>query len=392
VQINQQRRERLAIDAVKFVRRVRYVETRSLNLEASASWQNIGLKRASSTSLGQIPLTEPDLVSELSALVKELRQGGYEIRIGIDELDKLVSGDDAERFLTGIKVLFSIRDCSFILTISENASAQFARRGMPVRDVFDSSLDAVVMVQPLTFREAKRLIRARMSSGPSERMSDSQVLLCHCLAGGLPRDLLRFCRQLGEVNSKLGCSGTLDKVLVDLLNSEVRVRLDGVLAALQSREERSSASAFIGDLEMIDDAYRNDRTLEALGKFLSDDRGFYAFCRPINDDGRLNNSNNGKDADWIHETRRQLYSYLYFIQTVREAFGPDWRLVEGNESNVDKILPVFDLLASARRQIEADAAAGWRRTTQVRVKLGLALLDVSPSVKERGKPSSEQAS
>jgi hypothetical protein len=263
---------------------------------------------------------------------------------------------------------------------------------MPVRDVFDSSLDAVVMVQPLTFREAKRLIRARMSSGPSERMSDSQVLLCHCLAGGLPRDLLRFCRQLGEVNSKLGCSGTLDKVLVDLLNSEVRVRLDGVLAALQSREERSSASAFIGDLEIIDDAYRNDRTLEALGKFLSDDRGFYAFCRPINDDGRLNNSNNGKDADWIHETRRQLYSYLYFIQTVREAFGPDWRLVEGNESNVDKILPVFDLLASARRQIEADAAAGWRRTTQVRVKLGLALLDVSPSVKERGKPSSEQAS
>ena len=375
--INKQLRERLAVRAVSFAQRVRYVETRSTNWEGSASWRNIGLKRSSGLSLGQVPLTEPDLVFELSELVRELHLGGYEIRIAIDELDKLASGDDAAKFLTGMKVLFSIQNCSFILTISEDAASQFARRGMPIRDVFDSSLDAVVMVQPLTFREAKRFIRARLSRGDSEGISDTQTIFCYCLAGGLPRDFLRFCRQLGEFNSKVGGNAPLHEVLSVLLESEVRVRLDGLLAALRSRDEGSGAAVFIAELEMIHSAYESDRMLEALGKFLSEDRDFYAFCQPISIGASPNVSNHDKDTDWIRATRRQLYSYLYFIQSVREAFGPGWRFIEGDKSNTDQFLTAFELLADARREIETDAAAGWRRTTQARMKLGLTLIDMS---------------
>lgn len=381
--INKQLRERIAVTAASFAQRVRYLETRSVNWEGSASWQNIGLKRKSGVSLGQVPMTEPDLVLELSRLIRELHLGGYEIRIGIDELDKLVEGDDAERFLTDIKVLFSIQYCSFILTISENASSQFARRGMPIRDVFDSSLDAVVMVQPLTFREAKRLIRARLSWGDSEKISDSQALLCYSLAGGLPRDFLRFCRQLGEFNSKMGGNTTLDKVLMALLGSEVRVRLDGILAALQSRDEGSDASAFIAELEMIHDAYKSDRTMEALGNFLSADRDFFTFCRSTNFDGSRN-SDGTRDIDWIRATRRQLCSYLYFIQSIREAFGLGWGFTEDDKSNADQFISAFEFLADARRQIEMDAAAGWRRTTYARMKLGLALIDMSQVGVNRG--------
>jgi len=161
-----------------------------------------------------------------------------------------------------------------------------------------------------------------------------------------------------------------------LLDSEVRVRLDGVLAALRSRDEGSSAPVFIAELEMIDDAYKSDRMLEALGRFLSEDRGFYAFCRPMSFGGSWNNSDDGKDADWIRTTRRQLCSYLYFIQSVREAFGPGWRFMQGDKSDTDQFLTAFELLADARRQIETDAAAGWRRTTQARIELGLTLIDM----------------
>lgn len=47
-----------------------------------------------------------------------------------------------------MKVLFPIRACSFLVSISESAWASFARRGLAIRDVFDSSLDTVVQVEP----------------------------------------------------------------------------------------------------------------------------------------------------------------------------------------------------------------------------------------------------
>ena len=370
--INRQQREKLAVTAVRVVQRVRYVETRSMNLQASASWQNFGLKKTSGVKLDQIPLTEPELVSELSDLVRDLNSCGYEVRIGIDELDKLVAGDDAESFLTGIKVLFSIPGCSFILTISENASAQFARRGMPVRDVFDSSLDAVVVVQPLTFREAKRLMRARLRRGRSEEISDSQALLCYCFAGGLPREFIRFCRQLGEFNSKLGRNRTLADVLDTLSSSEVSARLDGVRSALRSRDEGSVAAKFIAELEIIDDAHKNGRTLQTLSKFLASDRVFAALSRPVVGGGSLSTIYSETDIDWIRDTRRQLYSYLYFVQTVREAFDEGWRLTGAKAA--DEAVPVFELIADARRQVEGDAAAGWRRVAEARLELGLTLI------------------
>jgi hypothetical protein len=370
--INRQQREMLAVTAVRVVQRVRYVETRSMNLQASASWQNFGLKRTSGVKLDQIPLTEPDLVSELSDLVRKLHLCGYEVRIGIDELDKLVASDDAESFLTGIKVLFSIRGCSFILTISENASAQFARRGMPVRDVFDSSLDTVVLVQPLTFREAKRLMRARLRRGRSEEITDSQALLCYCFAGGLPREFIRFCRQLGELNSKLGQNRTLANVLDALLTSEVSARLDGVRSALRSRDEGSAAAKFIAELEIIDDAHKNGRMQQALSKFLASDRVFATLSRPVLSGELLGAIYSETDIDWIRDTRRRLYSYLYFVQTVREAFDEGWRLMEAKAA--DEAVPVFELIADARRQVEGDPAAGWRRVAEARLELGLTLI------------------
>jgi hypothetical protein len=156
-------RRRLSVEAANAVRRVSYIEKLSATAESSAAWKNFGFKQSSGVDLDQVPLAEPELVAELSELVKALHRGGYQIRIGIDELDKLSSGDEAERFLTGIKVLFSIRNCSFLLTISENAAAQFARRGMPIRDVFDSSLDTVIIVRPLNFSRNRlvRLVRRR---------------------------------------------------------------------------------------------------------------------------------------------------------------------------------------------------------------------------------------
>jgi hypothetical protein len=251
--INRERRRVLADEASGLARRIRYVETQSESREASATFKGAGFKDTSNMSIEQIPFTEADLVLELSTFIAHLHAGGYQVRIGIDELDKLVVGQKAEEFLTGIKVLFPIRDCSFILTISET-SAQFARRGTPIRDVFDSSLDTVVSVQPLSFLEARRMVRSRLRPGPSEKMSDSQVLLCQCLSGGLPRDFLRYCRQLGEVNARMGSQShnRLDRVSSELLARELGARLDGVRSSLQGRDEGDAGAVLVAELEFIE--------------------------------------------------------------------------------------------------------------------------------------------
>ena len=132
-----ERREQLADTAAKVARRIRYVETRSVSLCAGIGvlarerlYQDIG----GQPRPGAMDRGGP--CARANDLVNESRKGGYEVRIGIDELDKLASGKDAEKFLTGIKILFPIRDCWILVTVSEDAAAQFAMRGMPDKSMF----------------------------------------------------------------------------------------------------------------------------------------------------------------------------------------------------------------------------------------------------------------
>jgi hypothetical protein len=87
-----------------------------------------------------------------------------QVRIGIDELDKIDSVHDAGRFLNEIKVLFGIPHCFFLVSLSEDAMSQFERRGLPMRDVFDSSFDDVVRVGPLDASRSVALLRERTRS------------------------------------------------------------------------------------------------------------------------------------------------------------------------------------------------------------------------------------
>ena len=359
-QINIERREQLADTAAKVARRIRYVETRSVSLEASASWQGSGLTRTSGVSLDQVPWTEADLVLELTNLVNELRRGGYEVRIGIDELDKLASGEDAEKFLTGIKILFPIRDCSFLVTVSEDAAAQFAMRGMPIRDVFESSFDTVVTVESLTYREARRLIRARQSVDISETISDTQCLLCYCLSGGLPREFLRSCRQLGYINSdsKFGGSGELEEVLDELLSDEIRARVNGIRSALRSRNE-NNAGAMFAELDLILEKVDSGMIMPFLNEFLLTDQDFVNVVSGNTVVPSIHPA--PASADWFRNIRRQLCAYLYFADTLRQEFGRDGNLSHGDVVAVSsKLVEQFESLAHCKRRVEMDAVAGWR--------------------------------
>lgn len=423
--ITRKRRHELAGKARAVAQGIRYVETRSVSMQSSASVHGLGLSRTSGLSLDQVPLSEADLAGELSKLVSDLHSGSYEVRVGIDELDKLTDGDQAEKFLNGIKVLFPIHDCAFILTISQDAAAQFARRGTPVRDVFDSSLDTVVMVDALTFREARQLLRARIRAsnpaetpGPSQdqdslsaaemagpdeaghghRISDSQVLLCHCLSGGLPRDLLRFCRQLGDVNSELGGDQHLARVAEKLVNADVRSRIDALRVELRGKADIDDGSSFVAELERLYQAVGTPGALDLLVTLLAGDSDFTDLCRspvaarrePAGPAAGRNSTNHkasqqstsGADT-WIRDARRQICSYIYFAEEVRRMFGSEGPLAR---ELMTQHLAAYEKIAEARRQLEFDAAAGWRYTTHATTLAGLVPRQRPPGARS-GKPS-----
>src|ERR1700729_3347912 len=146
-------------------------------------------------SRAEQPLSYPDIVDEFRNFARrvadEAHRSGFRVFIGVDELDKIGSADQAERFLNEIKGIFGIRHLYFMVSVSDDALTAFERRGLPLRDAFDSSFDEIVHVGPLSYLESRRLLYRRVVG-----LSEPYVALCHCLSGGLARDLIRAARNV----------------------------------------------------------------------------------------------------------------------------------------------------------------------------------------------------
>jgi hypothetical protein len=134
--------------------------------------------------------SHPHLVADLQDLLGKIaldRQGLQgKVIIGIDELDKIGTAEEAERFLNDLKVIFGVHGCFFLVALSEDALTGFERRSLAIRNTFDSAFDRIIRVPPLRSAESRTLLTRRGVPLPIP-----YVWLCHALTGGLPRDLLR---------------------------------------------------------------------------------------------------------------------------------------------------------------------------------------------------------
>ena len=113
-------------------------------------------------------------------------------------LDKIADGNQAIELINGLKDLFHIRNTHFLVSVSQDALISFALRGVPVRDVFDSSFDQVVRLKPFTPADSTELLSRRVIRFPI-----AAALLCHVVSGGLPRELIRTARSCVELRRAL---------------------------------------------------------------------------------------------------------------------------------------------------------------------------------------------
>ena len=216
-------RSPIAVETRCRLEQLRYLRTYTTKWSASLTPRSfLTLAREYAKERAEQPVALPELVDSFrgySMRVAAWQQSAYggegRVVIGIDEVDKIRDSARAEAFLNDIKAIFGVPGCLYLVSLSEDAMADFARRTPSIRSTFDSAFDELVPVGPMTYRHSEQLLFKRVTGVPRPF-----VALCHVLAGGLPRDLVRAARALIDASPASG-GRSLEDTAGDLIRREL---------------------------------------------------------------------------------------------------------------------------------------------------------------------------
>jgi hypothetical protein len=229
------------------------------------------LSNSEGLSLSRLAWTLPETVKNLRRVLADAAKAADTgIVIGIDELDKIEDPVAARRFVDDIKAVFHVPGCFFLVSVSDDAVTSFETRGLPFRDAFDSAFDEVVRVDYGNLENSRDVLNGRLVGLPV-----AFVALCHVLAGGLPRDLLRVTRYLLSLD--VSRSAQLSPLSVPLVQRELFAKI----APLLRRVVEVNASTIFsilswaeragGDWENLDEIHDRLREFSGMISLLAKD-------------------------------------------------------------------------------------------------------------------------
>lgn len=269
----------------------------------------------------------------------------------LDEVDKILAAEEAQEFVNEVKALFTldVPGFLFLVSVSEDALASFERRGLPVRDAFDSAFDAIFRLEYLFLSDARAILTGRI-----HRMPEPFICLCHCLAGGLPRELIRIARQA------VGRQGTLSQVAEDIVGADLRSKVAALRTVIAQRRYDDIAASEL--MRHVDAHARAEPTalLEAAAK--------PPLPKPAG-------PSPGEPLVELLRLQLETLGYLYYCGTVLEVFGDGFseqQMVKGRDTAGDAS---FDTLTSVRQLFSVNARLAWLTVSAFRVAWGLVPVD-----------------
>jgi len=316
-------------------------------------------------SISQQPESLPELVERFRLFVEALVADYEKVVIGIDELDKLRSAQEAEKFLNGIKSVFGIPKCFYLISVSEHALSAFERRGLGFRDAFDSAFDDVCLVNYSELAGSRDLLGRRIVNFP-----EPFVHLCHMLSGGLPRDLIRYARMVLEIAD----AHQKDLDVATTARLLVRAELDGkVLAssvALRMRADEAEISELLVSVAELSNA--EDKTTMAVRT---------SEVRRLAEAVRVS----GKEyASRVSSICEELVTYVALLDAI-EVTAELANTAAGWQTCLE--VDLTQLVASARQGIEVSAALATARLGRFNAALASTSPDAQPPAGARAAKS-----
>ncbi len=342
------RGDALAVAASVRLEELRYQQTFTAGVTGKLALPiGIELGGTSERSLARHPMSFPEVVAGFSRFLTLAAQT-HDVLIAIDELDKLPAEDaTANEFLNDLKAAFGVPNTYFLVSVSEDAMSRFERRGLPFRDVFDSAFDEIVYVEPLVLAESQSLLARRVVGLPYIYSA-----LCHVLAGGVPRDLVRTARRIVEVNERLGKPDELAPIVQGLMAADLKAKANGVQhTAIRLKAPDSTMNVL---LEWLHDFRAASATsAELAAKVLDPDALMPLRVASQKLDEAV--------TPGLLGLASELNAYGYFVATVLEFF--EQQLTEKDvEMAADgaRESPRLELLAQARMGFSVSAQTAWR--------------------------------
>ena len=344
----------LTMRAREHLTNLQYMITYSATLSLSAPLPVVQPNISGGSSLEKRAMSYPELVANFRAFLTDVAQevhaGGGRVFIGIDEIDKIDSGPDAQRFVNELKVLFGIPHCFYLVSVSEDALTGFELRGLPVRDAFDSAFETKILsVGTLGIDDARELLAKRVVG-----LSDPYVWLCHCLSGGLPRDLIRACLQVIRLGQRYQPEQRLlERLTRAVVAEELR---DKANATMRSWAGRAPSAT--------------DRELVYLIQGIGGDEARTEDIRAVVGWAASRIGETGDGASTATATA-VLGGYAYFCLTLLEVFDAATDVAVMEQRRM-----LLENLARARRTFGDDAQLAWQLITDFRTSWGLARKDL----------------
>jgi len=313
----------------------------------------LGLEGDISATSTRTPWSLPQAVQEFRKFASTQAENAYLV-IGIDELDKMESDKAAREFLNDVKGVFGVPNCYYLVSVSEDAMSTFERRGLPFRDVFDSSFDAIQRVDFLKLQESRSVLESRVAGLPVPFQ-----YLCHALAGGLPRDLIRVARDLMRVGPAASPPRDLASIASTLTRNEhaskmtaARATAGGIpgrrgewLSVWLTRQCSGSGSS--------SDLHRWTEELHGSNCFAEAPRG------------------EGEDrlAYGVREIAGEVAAFNYYAATLTDLFA-DPRLKSGQGGPDPVAVKAVETVAEARQQFSISPWLAWSTLDESRDALG----------------------
>jgi hypothetical protein len=347
--------------AQNWLEEIRFQLTYTSGWAGSLSVSFVQASANSSAQAAERQLTLPSIIAGYRSVIEMVTKSSR-VFIGIDELDKIGSDNDVELFLNDIKAIFGIKRCFYLVSVSENAMSSFERRGLPFRDIFDSTFDEIVRIDRFRYEQSRQLLKRRtVIPGPF-------IALCHCVSGGLPRDLIRTARALymENVNNQLG--GSLARVTCALITDELNNKTAAIWVELARIDIEPAATYFKAWFKRVaEEIVSGDGLYKTCLDFWGEARGWASLSRDSNPAGDTADSPKPTQQSQLSSLGLEINAYRYLAATILQFFSSqpsDSELRMAGESAPSKAS--FEMLAEARLLFAKSPLLAWKMISDFR--------------------------